>query len=399
FFSTLRGTPMTRSLLIAGGGTGGHLFPGIAVAQEIHRRLPALEVQFACTNRELDGAELAKYGFAARPLSTPRWGGSLPGLPVFALSLLDALVEAAELVRRVRPCAVVGLGGYGCAPPVFAAWRLGIPTLMLEQNVIPGRATRTLGPFVDSVCCQWAETISALDSPLRRSLCARVRRGRARAGRDRTAGWLLHTGNPLRIEMQRMPVRAARLRFGLENASRVLLVLGGSQGSVALDEIAVRTVPMLREAVPGLGVIHIASARDREKVEKAYAAAGVSASVHGFFRDMPAAYSASDAALCRAGGTTIAELTKFGIPMALIPYPHAMDDHQTANARAVEGAGAGYVFPESRLEPATLFKSLMQLLGDTHVLALMSARSRSMAFPDAAAQVADRLVELRDSDR
>jgi UDP-N-acetylglucosamine--N-acetylmuramyl-(pentapeptide) pyrophosphoryl-undecaprenol N-acetylglucosamine transferase len=189
-------------------------------------------------------------------------------------------------------------------------------------------------------------------------------------------------------------LRSARRVFGLEQANRVLLVLGGSQGSARVDAIAPQVAAAVSKILPDFGVIHLANEAGKERVEREYRSAGVQASVHGFFRDMNAAYSAVDVALCRAGGTTIAELAVYGIPMVLIPYPHATDDHQRANARAVEVEGAGFMADENGLDVARLIQLVSRILTDTKCLAFMSACAQRLGRPAAAAAVADMLVEL-----
>ncbi len=312
-------------------------------------------------------------------------------LPAFFLALFGTSAEAFRLVHRLRPAVVVGVGGYGCAPPVYAASRLRIPSIILEQNVVPGRATRLLSSIVERVCCQWQETFGRLET----GIGNRLRRIVSRARPSRLASdWLVHTGNPVRAELKRIPLRVARSGFGLEQAGRVMLVLGGSQGSISIDTMAPQVAAIVSKIIPGFAVIHLASETNRAKVEKEYGNAGVHASVHGFLRDMNPAYSATDLALCRAGGTTIAELAVYGIPMVLIPYPHATDDHQRANARAVESAGAGVMAIERDLDIALLVQIVTRMATEPKCLAHMSACARRLGKPEAATKVADILARI-----
>jgi UDP-N-acetylglucosamine--N-acetylmuramyl-(pentapeptide) pyrophosphoryl-undecaprenol N-acetylglucosamine transferase len=191
-----------------------------------------------------------------------------------------------------------------------------------------------------------------------------------------------------------MPLRAARSEIGMERAGRVMLVLGGSQGSARIDAMAPQVAAVVSKILPDFGVIHLANESNKEKVAKEYRDGGVQASVHGFFGDMNTAYSASDLALCRAGGTTIAELAVYGIPMILIPYPHATDDHQRANASAVESAGAGFMALEKGLDIAQLVQLVTRMATEAKCLAHMSACARRLGRPDAAGAVADILTEL-----
>lgn len=357
----------------------------------MRRRFPALPIVFACTTRDLDRRELSRYAFEAIPLDTPRWSGISLQLPAFFLSFFRTWADAYRLVRRLRPAVVIGVGGYGCALPVYAASRLRIPSVVLEQNVVPGRTTRFLCAFAERICCQWREAIGSLQKGIGNHLRRAVSRRRTSHRADE---WLVHTGNPIRAELKPMPLRSARGSFGMEQARRVMLVLGGSQGSSWIDAMAPQVAAIVSKVLPGFGVIHLASERQREKVAGEYRNAGVQASVHGFFHDMRAAYSAADFALCRAGGTTIAELAIYGLPMILIPYPHATDDHQRANARAVESAGAGFMAVETDLDVARLAQIVMKVATDTRCLMYMSASARRLGKPEAAAAVANILTEL-----
>ena len=360
-------------IVLAGGGTGGHLFPGIALAEELRRRDPTTRIVLLCTRRDEAYEGTQALGISSEVLPSTNRGP----LPRRLLALAPALLRAMRVLGRFRPDVVIGLGGYGSVAPVVCAALRGIPCMLLEQNVVPGRSNRLMSHLADEVACQWEESAGYLR-----------RRDKVRV-----------TGNPVRAAIRRHGRAEAAAALGLDPALPTLLVMGGSQGARPLNELAVEALPTLRERGARLQFVHLAGEADLERVRAAYEQQGLAARVFGFLVDMALAYSACDLVLSRAGGTSIAELTALGLPMILVPYPHAMDNHQHLNARVLELAGAALLLEQATLSPHRLAHHVSELLGDRARLAHMARQSQRFGVPRAAAVVADRIAALADGRR
>lgn len=355
-------------LLLAGGGTGGHLYPGLAVAKELRRLRPGTQVVLAGTGRpaETRALERLPIGHAllgARPF--PRRLGALPG---FAWALAGSIRRGIRLVRRFDPDLVVGLGGYSSAPPAIAARLAGRPVYLLEQNVVPGLANRWLSRLATEVLASFEE--SARHFPAQARVTA--------------------VGNPVRGEVTAPRIHPRR-ELGLDETRTTLLVIGGSQGARGLNEAVLRMMPQLGQRREEIQVIHLSGEADARRLARAYDEAGVAACVRAFERDMATVYQAADLALARAGGTTIAELRACGLPSVLVPFPHAAEDHQRRNAEAVARAGGAVVLEEEDLGNGHLH-SLLTLLDDPACRARLAAGMRAQARPEAATRVARRLL-------
>ncbi len=359
------------NIALAGGGTGGHLFPGLAVAEELRRRDPAAHLLLLCTDRDEAYDAPEELGLERVVIPSIHTGS----LPRRLAGLLPAFARAMRAVCRFRPDAVVGLGGYGSVAPVLCAALRGIPCVLLEQNVIPGRSNRFLSRFVDEVETQWEESVPHFRA-----------RGRVRV-----------TGNPVREFVQRRDRAACAAQLGLDSSLPTLLVMGGSQGARPLNTLMLAALPILATAGVRMQAIHLAGPADGERLRAAYEQYGVPAKVFGFLADMPLAYSACDLALTRAGGTSIAELTALGIPAIFVPYPHAMDNHQFHNASVLEQHHAAVVLEQATISPHALAHRLAELLGSRERLADMARQSRAVGAPKAAAAVADRIEALAHS--
>ncbi len=360
-------------IVLAGGGTGGHLFPGIALAQALVRREPTLEPWFLCTDRPIDERNLKRYGFPYQVVPRQRFKGLRRGGLAAVPELARGWHQAWKHVSRLRPAAVVGLGGYGLVGPALAAALRGIPLVLLEQNVVPGRAVRACSRFARRVCGQWDVT------------------GLRFAGRP---GLYEATGNPLREELKPVPRDEALRELDLSADKRTLLIMGGSQGATGVDGIVLRHGEGLKDLAARVQVIHLTGADNEATVRSHYAALGVQARVFPFFERMTLAYSAADLALARAGGTAIAEMSSYGIPMLLVPYPHAADRHQHANALEAAKQKAGFCQPETDWNPAWFRNYLDTLLLDDRRRGEFSRNSRSLSRPTAADRVADLVLEL-----
>jgi UDP-N-acetylglucosamine--N-acetylmuramyl-(pentapeptide) pyrophosphoryl-undecaprenol N-acetylglucosamine transferase len=356
-------------VLIAGGGTGGHVFPALAVAEALLDRVPGSEVCFVGSRGGLEERLVPAHGHRLELLRIGKLRGE--GL-VRALRTLATLplagLEALALCRRFAPDVVVGVGGYASGPIVLAAAALGLPTLLLEQNSIPGTTNRVLSRVASRVVIAFRHAARYLPE-------------------DRT----LLLGNPLRPAL-----RAAleRPRERAAGAARCLVVVGGSQGAHALNELCVSAAPQLARALPGLRIIHQTGASDLESVRRRYREAGVEARVEPFIAEMAEVYREADLVLGRAGATTIAELTVAGLPAVLVPYPHAADDHQAQNARELVDAGGALCLRQESLAPGELAVLLGELLADDGRLERMARAMRGCAFPEAANATVDLLRAL-----
>ena len=354
---------MVRTFIIAAGGTGGHLFPGLAVADELRRRDPATRVVFAGTPKGLESRLVPRAGhelvlLPILPLNGVGVARALQGL----LVLPRGLLRSAALVRRLRPEAVLGVGGYAGGPVVLAAAVMGVPTVILEPNAKPGFTNRVLRPFVRRAACSYEE----------------ARREFGPKG--------VVTGNPVRGGFASLPRKA-------HGAPYTLLAFGGSQGSRVLNEALVSALPHL----PGparLRIVHQTGTAMRERVAGAYAAAGREAEVLEFLDDMEARFAGADLVLCRSGATTCAELTAAGKASVLVPFALAADDHQRSNARALEAAGAARMIEEKELSGERVARAVMETLEAPGRLDAMEGAARALGRPDAAARVAD-LLENR----
>jgi UDP-N-acetylglucosamine--N-acetylmuramyl-(pentapeptide) pyrophosphoryl-undecaprenol N-acetylglucosamine transferase len=355
---------MTPRIVIAGGGTGGHLYPGIAVARELRRRLPEVHVTFAGTARGIESRVVPREGFELDLLrSTGLKGMSLTsvarGLSLLPLSGLDAW----SIVSRRRPQLVIGVGGYSSGPVVLVAALRRIPTLLLEQNAVPGFTNRTLAPFVSAAALTFESSISYFG-----------RRG-------------FVTGNPVRPEFFD-PTPAP------SSGPPRILIFGGSQGAHAINMAMVEAAPRLAAHPGGLAITHQTGERDLERVRDGYRRAGLEARVEPFLFAMDREMKSADLVICRAGATTLAELTAAGRPSLLVPLPTATDDHQRKNAEVLVAAGAADMIEQPSLSGERLAQRIGELIADSGRLQRMSAAARGFARPDAARHIVDRALEL-----
>lgn len=354
-------------ILIAGGGTGGHLYPGIAVAREIVRQRPDATVSFAGTTGGIEATVVPKEGFAIDFIRSAGLKGQSAAALGRGLALLPASgLDAWRLVSRRAPDVVVGVGGYASGPVVFVAALRGVPTMLLEQNALPGLTNRLLARVVRAAAVTYEASLPHF-------------RGR---------GFV--SGNPVRPEFI---AGADRQEEATDDVARVLIV-GGSQGSHAINVAMVEAAPQLAAGCPRLSVTHQAGKRDVDLVREGYRRAGVAATVEPFLFTMDREMSQADVVVCRAGATTLAELAAIGRPAILIPLPTATDEHQRKNAEVFEAAGAAECVDERGLTGAALAARLVALLGDPARRAAMSGAARRLARPDAARVIAERVLAL-----
>jgi UDP-N-acetylglucosamine--N-acetylmuramyl-(pentapeptide) pyrophosphoryl-undecaprenol N-acetylglucosamine transferase len=360
---------MIERVLIAGGGTGGHLFPGIAVVEELRRRIDGVKVTFVGTERGIEARVLPGLGERLELLDVTPLKGRSPGELMLSLSRLPgAAGQALALVRRHRPDLVIGVGGYASGPVIAAAVALGVPTAILEQNAHVGLTNRILSKVVGRAYVSFDETAPTF-----------------RADRVRVVG------NPVRQTFVDAARRAAADPDGFEARARRVFVLGGSQGSRALNRTVPEALAEARLAERGITVLHQAGSAMRDEVEARYRELGVEAEVVSFIDDMASAYASAALVICRAGATTVAELCAVGRPAILVPYPHAADDHQGKNAEALERAGAALCIRESALSSEGLAREVGGLLDDEERRRGMANAAREKGRPEAARGIVDDL--------
>jgi UDP-N-acetylglucosamine--N-acetylmuramyl-(pentapeptide) pyrophosphoryl-undecaprenol N-acetylglucosamine transferase len=356
-------------LLIAGGGTGGHLFPGVAIAEELRAREPGAPVRFVGTERGIEARVLPDLGWEltfirVSGLKTVGALGAVKGL----FRLPRALWQARRVVKDFKPDVVVGVGGYASGPVVLMARLRGVPTAICEQNSIPGFTNKLLGKVVRAVFLSFDES-----------------------KRFFKAKKIVMSGNPVRRELAARLIAAAAA--GKDASGPVtVLVSGGSQGAKSVNEIASVALATLAKERP-LAIIHQTGQSDLDATIARYKAAGVEADCRAFIKDMAAAYQQADIVVGRAGATTVAELAIAGKPAIFIPYPTAADNHQELNAREMADAGAALMFRQAELTADKLAAALRPLLDDAAVRATMGAAMRALAKPQAAAAVVDWCAE------
>ncbi|HZH14048.1 MAG TPA: undecaprenyldiphospho-muramoylpentapeptide beta-N-acetylglucosaminyltransferase [Archangium sp.] len=354
-------------VLIAGGGTGGHLFPGIALAEEVTTRHHGNEVVFVGTERGLEARVVPKEGY---PLELVKVQG-LKGKSLFAflkalIALPLAFIESFRILARQKPDVVVGVGGYASGPVVLAAWLMGIPTAIQEQNALPGLTNKLLGRVVRVV-------FTAFE-------------GARRFFPEKKVQLI---GNPIRRKLMDNYLRShvAHERFSL-------LVFGGSLGARGINQRMIEALDSLGDLKDGLHFVHQTGKNDLEQVRKGYAEKGFQADVVEFIDDMSSAYAKADLVVCRAGATTLAELTVCKKASLLIPFPHATDDHQAVNAKALVDAGAALMFRESELTGQKLAETIRTLKSQPAQLKNMEKKAGLLGRPEAAKELADVCVDM-----
>lgn len=354
----------TRPVLIMAGGTGGHVFPALAVAERLRER--GVPVVWMGTRRGLEATLVPKAGIPMEWIGVAGLRGKgIRRLLEMPPMLGRALWEARTILRRLRPRVVLGMGGFASGPGGMVARGLGIPLVVHEQNAIAGLTNRWLARIADRVLEAFPATFPAA----RRALTV---------------------GNPVRERIAALPPPTRR--FAGRDGRPRLLVVGGSQGALALNRLVPRSLALLEDRERP-EVWHQAGGQLHEAATTAYRDAGVTARLAPFIEDMAGAYDWADLVLCRAGALTIAELAAAGVGAVLIPFPFAVDDHQTANARFLERGGAAMICQQAELTAERLAATLRDLLGDRARLLRMAEAARRMAKLEAAEQVAAACLE------
>ena len=364
----MSGSPQGRAgrlaVVIAGGGTGGHLYPGLAVAREILRQRPDATVTFAGTARGLEATVVPREGFELDLIRSAGIKGRSMAARARGVGMLGpSAVDAWRLLSRRRPSVVVGVGGYSSGPVVLLAALRRVPTMVLEQNAVPGLTNRMLARVVQSAAVNYEATQSFFGN---RAFVA---------------------GNPVRREFFSVGERPS-------GPAANLLVVGGSQGAHAINQAMAAAAPIVLAERPGLAIVHQTGARDLDEVRARYRAAGVPATVDAFLDPVVDAVRDADLVVCRAGATTLAELAAAGRAAILIPFPAATDDHQRKNALVRAEAGAAVLLEQRDVTGPSLASAILGLLGDPARLARMRTAVRRFARPDAAERIAHKIQEL-----
>jgi UDP-N-acetylglucosamine--N-acetylmuramyl-(pentapeptide) pyrophosphoryl-undecaprenol N-acetylglucosamine transferase len=354
-------------VIIAGGGTGGHLFPGIAIAEEILRRDQASSILFIGTQRGLEKRVLGNMGFNLRTLDVEGIKGRGIAKALGAiLKIPRSLVESYRLIRSFCPDIVIGVGGYASGPAVMTARLMGIKTAIAEQNALPGITNRILGRIVDRIFITFPETKKWF--PEKKTIAS---------------------GNPVRAAF------LAGIREAGKSAGQfTLLIFGGSQGAHSINLAVLDSLTYLTKIKDQLKVIHQTGSADLDSILLNYQSRGIDAEVLPFIMDMAQAFRSADLLVCRAGATSIAEITASGKASVLIPFPHAVNDHQTKNAEALVKAGAAVLIREKDISGKTLAETIEKFYHHPELIREMEARSASLGNARAAADIVDICIDM-----
>jgi UDP-N-acetylglucosamine--N-acetylmuramyl-(pentapeptide) pyrophosphoryl-undecaprenol N-acetylglucosamine transferase len=353
-------------ILIACGGTGGHLFPGIAVAENLLAQ--GHEPLLLISQKKIDSQASAKYphlnfkvvpAIAKPPTLSPKM------LP-FLWALHQSVQTSKKIIREFGADAVLGMGGFTSLPPVYAGHKLGKKTFVHDSNARPGRSNILTSRFCDKIFIGLQPAAAFFKKPTEL------------------------TGTPARPEIHNLPSRAeAAERFGLDPAKPTLLVTGGSQGALGLNQLVANTAPLLPENIQ---IFHIAGPNDLPRIQAEHPAQRPGYQLIGFCDQMPSAYALADLVVTRAGASTLTEISLAGLPSILVPYPYAADDHQTANAKVFSEAGAAKLIQQKDLTPESLAEQLSALLTNPGALKMMSQAAHRLSVPDAAEKVTEALL-------
>lgn len=362
---------MSAMVLIAGGGTGGHLFPGLAVAQTLKGLRPDLGLAFVNTGKALESQTLARAGFELLPIPARALRGrGIMDRAKTLIALPTACLAAARIIRQKRPALVLAVGGYAAFPLGLTAWLMGVPLAVQEQNALPGLTNRALSRLARRCFVSFPEAMGFFP-----------------AGRAQLAG------NPVRPDLLDLAQACADQRPDPAHEFRVL-ILGGSQGAHSLNQALLAALPLLAERRHRLRFIHQTGAADLAAVTATYAQQGFAAEVRDFFAEMGRHYALAHLVICRAGAGTLTELTAIGRAAVCVPYPHAAGDHQTQNARSLEKAGAALLLPDHELSGERVAGLIAGLMDDPQRLAEMEARSLALGRPEAARDIAQSCLNL-----
>jgi UDP-N-acetylglucosamine--N-acetylmuramyl-(pentapeptide) pyrophosphoryl-undecaprenol N-acetylglucosamine transferase len=359
-------------IVLAGGGTGGHLFPGIAVAEEVKRMDGSAEVIFIGTEHGIEASVVPREGYHIRYLRAEGIiGKSFMRKAKAGIRTVFSLYDSYRMLKELKPDVLIGLGGYASFAPAFVASLLSIPTLIMEQNSMPGLANRVLGRVADIICVTYHESLSFFP-------------------RNKT----YITGNPVRQGILNADRGAAYELFGLERGRFTVFVFGGSLGARKINNAVCGAFTAISDIKEKIQFLHQTGKGDYDVVRETYRKWGIKGTVAAFIHQMPEAYAVADLVVSRAGATTLAELTAVGRPAILIPYPYAAGNHQELNARRLSEMGAARIILDHELDSETLARNIKELMDNAGLRSEMQRSSRSLGRPDAAQKIGEIITSL-----
>lgn len=359
------------NIIFAVGGTGGHLFPAVAIAKEFMTRNSANRIIFLGTGKPVEVSVLSEHGFVSRKISAEGLKGRGFLKQIRALIVMArGIFQSIRILKSEKPDLVVGMGSYSAAPVVLAAWLKRIPVVLCEQNVLPGVTNRYLSRIVDRVCVSFKDTLGNMPK-------SKIR----------------FTGNPVRKEILEIAGNKKDMKEPF-----TVLILGGSQGAHGINMAVIEALEAFSKSEKFF-FIHQTGETDEKIVRMAYEKNRIPCEVKAFFKDMARVYERADLVVCRAGATTVAELSAMGKPAIFIPFPHAADDHQTLNARNLCNAGASLLIHEKDLTGEILAEKILNLAQNYSLLENMAKISTTLGNPDAAKDIADECFEVIQNDK
>jgi UDP-N-acetylglucosamine--N-acetylmuramyl-(pentapeptide) pyrophosphoryl-undecaprenol N-acetylglucosamine transferase len=354
-------------VLIAGGGTGGHLFPGLAIADEFKRRDEKTEVIFVGTEHGIEARVVPREGYPIKFLRAEGLVGVSVMKKIRAITkLFSAITDSHRIIKTLSPEIVIGVGGYASGATMLTACFKSIPTMILEQNSVPGLTNKILGRFVRGVCITYQESISFF---------------------PKVKTYL--TGNPVRKQVLKGSIESAYKLFSLEKSLFTVFIFGGSAGARSINMAMIEALNYLHDLRGKVQFLHQTGTKDYEHVREAYRKTGFKGTITPFIYQMGEAYAVADIVVSRAGATTLAELTALGKPALLIPYPYAAGQHQELNARKLLEMGAAKMILNRELKGESLAESIRELFKNEAMRREMQRISRSVGRPDACAKVVD----------
>ena len=360
-------------IVIAGGGTGGHLFPGIAMAQEFTARHPNTKLLFVGTGKPFETTALSEAGFAHKRITSE----GIKGRGIFnqtksILKIPKGILESVMILKQFGPDLVIGVGGYSAGPLVAGAWLLGIKIVLHEQNILPGITNRILSRLADRIYVSFDDIPTGFNPKK-----------------------VLYTGNPVRREILQFETiqKVEKIDDSLQPRPFTILILGGSQGAHSINMAVLDAINKIDEK-DKFFFIHQTGINDETRVKTAYELYGVSCRVQAFFNDMARQYQNADLVICRAGATTVAEIKAIGKGAIFIPFPFAADNHQVLNASSLENAGAAEMILEKDLNGKALAERINFYASSPNTLRQMASRTKDLSRPDAAAVIVDDCYKL-----
>ncbi|MEW6108679.1 MAG: undecaprenyldiphospho-muramoylpentapeptide beta-N-acetylglucosaminyltransferase [Nitrospirota bacterium] len=364
-------------MIIAGGGTGGHLFPGLALAEEFKRRDKTTEVVFVGTEHGIEARIIPREGYPIEFLRSEGIVGISFMKKIKAiLKLFLSFVDAGRIITAVAPDIVIGVGGYASGAVVLVANMKSIPAMIHEQNSVPGLTNRILGKFVRNICVTYQESLSFF-SP----------------------GKTFLTGNPIRAKILKGDRESACRLFSLDRDMFTVFIFGGSSGARSINRAMVNALNHMSDLKEKIQFLHQTGDRDYENIRDAYRKAGIKGTVAPFIYQMAEAYAVADVVISRAGATTLAELTALGKPAILVPYPYAAGRHQELNAIKLREMGAALMIPDNELKGETIARHIRDMYENDSSRIEMQKSSRGLGRPDASAKIVDIAMSLIKESR